>query len=178
MAILEVFPIKSSGHTILDNSSPISERGSMNLIDFNVADDSVNNQIDVAPHRLTSAELDDIVAGIPNGYNDMPVVYDERGVEHVIGKYIKADGSMVSLYQKSISFTRIDVNGSTWATASNALAGMNVDTIISTVLRQSNHSSYYPATGGASSNDFTFLHYRNTIVDIDGAIIQYTKTTD
>lgn len=104
MAILETFPAKS-GHTITDDSSPITERESVNLIDFDVTDDSTNEQTDVTPHRLTSAELDEIVAGVPNGYNDMPVVYDERGTEYVIGKYIKADGSIVPLYKKMIVLT-------------------------------------------------------------------------
>ena len=104
MAILETFPNKS-GHTITDDSSPITERESVNLIDFDVADDSTNEKTDVTPHRLTSAELDEIVAGVPNGYNDMPVVYDERSTEYVIGKYIKADGTSVPLYQKIIKST-------------------------------------------------------------------------
>ena len=101
MAILETFPVKP-GHTITDDSSPITERESVNLIDFDVTDDSTNEQTDVTPHRLTSAELDDIVAGVPNGYNSMPVVFDERGTEYVIGTYINTDGTKQPLYQKTI----------------------------------------------------------------------------
>ncbi len=175
--ILQTFPTKG-GHTITDNDTSITERDILNLIDFDIDDDSTNEKTDINPHRLTSAELDDIVSCIPTGYTDLPIKFDERGTEYIVGRYVKADGSIVPLYQKLITFTRIDVNGSTWATASNALSGMNVETVINTSLRQSNHFSYYPATGGVSSNDFTFLHYRNTVVDIDGAVIQYTKTTD
>ena len=101
MAILESFPNKP-GHTITDNSSPITERDSVNLIDFDVTDDSTNEQTDVTPHRLTSAELDEIVAGVPNGYNDMPVVLDERNTEYVVGCYINSDGTKQPLYERTI----------------------------------------------------------------------------
>lgn len=106
MAILQTFPIKSgSGHTITDNSSPITDRDTLNLIDFDIADDSANQVTDINPHLLTTAELDEIVSGVPNGYGDMPVVIDERGTEYVIGKYIKSDGTIVPLYQKIIQVT-------------------------------------------------------------------------
>lgn len=101
MAILETFPNKG-GHTFTDADSPITNRDTVNLIDFDIDDDSTNEKTDINPHRLTSEELDDIVAGVPNGYADLPVVYDERGTEYVIGKYIKADGTIKSLYQKTI----------------------------------------------------------------------------
>lgn len=103
MAILQTFPIKSgSGHTITDNSSPIIDRDTLNLIDFDIADDSTNQVTDINPHLLTTAELDEIVSGVPNGYGDMPIIFDERGTEYVIGKYVKADGTIKPLYQKTI----------------------------------------------------------------------------
>ncbi len=112
MAILQTFPIKSgSGHTITDNSSPITDRDTLNLIDFDITDDSTNQVTDINPHLLTTAELDEIMSGVPNGYGDMPVLYDERGTEYVVGKYVKADGTIKNIYQRTYIITTGSAEG-------------------------------------------------------------------
>ena len=114
MTMIQAFPSGGSGkggHTILDNGTAITERDTLNLIDFDIADDSTDEETDIAAHRLTSAELDDIVSAVPNGYSNQPIVYDERGTEYVIGKYIKSDGTIVPLYQKYFHFGKGAASG-------------------------------------------------------------------
>lgn len=108
--IIQTFPTKG-GHTITDNDTPITERDTVNLIDFDIDDDSTNEKTDINPHRLTNDELNDIISGVPNSYADMPVLYDERGTEYAIGKYIKADGTIKTVYQKTYIITTGSAEG-------------------------------------------------------------------
>lgn len=187
MAILETFPNKG-GHTFTDADSPITNRDTVNLIDFDIDDDSINEKTDINPHRLTSAEFDEIVAGVPNGYNDMPVIIDERGTEYVVGKYIKADGTIKSIYKKTILGSNINFGEPLIR---------NVEQIVDFKCRRTPNgtdTTYYlisdPGAGGVASD--TGGMYPRIVDDyatmslwggsfsgtIDWATFYYTKITD
>ena len=57
---------EQAGHTIKDNGTSMTDRAAMNFTDFDMADDSANDETDIKPHRLTSSELSDICLPLPD----------------------------------------------------------------------------------------------------------------
>ena len=57
----------SGGHTIKDDGTAMTARAGLNFTDFDVSDDSTNDETDVKAHRLTQEEMADIIYKIPSG---------------------------------------------------------------------------------------------------------------
>lgn len=90
------------GHEIKNNGVAVTERGVMNFTDFDIADDSTNEETDVKVHRLTSAEFSDICTPLPGAISDMPIVFDETGTERIVGEYKYANGTKKPVYEKCV----------------------------------------------------------------------------
>lgn len=95
----------SGGHSIKDNGTAMADESALNFTDFDISDDSTNNETDIKAHRLTSAELQDIVSPLPSAVLDMPVLYDERGIEYQVGWYVLANGKKKPVYKKELTLT-------------------------------------------------------------------------
>lgn len=88
------------GHTILDDGVVMEQRGSLNFVDHDLDDDENNSETIVAPHLLTSEELDELT--MPGTPTDLPVLFDERGTEYQVGWYVNSSGLKKPLYKKTI----------------------------------------------------------------------------
>lgn len=89
------------GHTILDDGTAMVQRGSLNFVDHDLDDDESNSETIVAPHLLTSEELDELaMPGVPT---DMPVLLDERGTEYQVGWYVNSSGLKKPVYEKTVN---------------------------------------------------------------------------
>ena len=56
----------SGGHVIKDNGTAVTQRPTMNMTDFDIADDNTNEETDIKPHRITSAEMSEICSPLPD----------------------------------------------------------------------------------------------------------------
>ena len=97
--------VSKGGHDIKNNGVAVTSRDTMNFTDFDIADDSTNEETDIKAHRLTASELTDICSPLPSAVSDMPVLFDERETEYVVGWYVLANGTKKPVYQKSIAFS-------------------------------------------------------------------------
>lgn len=91
------------GHTIQDDGTDMTSRDALNFVGMEVDDNSEDGSTDVAEHRLTSAEISEIMGGIPNPQPRYPVIFDERGTEYKVGWYILANGTKKPVYEKVIT---------------------------------------------------------------------------
>jgi hypothetical protein len=89
-----------AGHTILDDGVAMTDRPALNFTDFDMSDNSTDEETDVKPHRLTSAELDEIVLPVAHEYEGE--VIDLRGNEIKVGTVIASDGTKKTLWQKTV----------------------------------------------------------------------------
>lgn len=109
-----------SGHEIKNNGVAVTEREVINFTDFDIADDFTNEETDIKAHRLTSAEIADICTPLPGAVSDMPVLFDEREAEYVIGLYVLDNGTKKPVYQKTIVLqNQTNINGTTVDVAEN-----------------------------------------------------------
>lgn len=92
--------VSKGGHDIKNNGVAVTSRDTMNFTDFDISDDSTNEETDIKTHRLTQAEIIDIVSPLPSTPIDMPIVIDETGTEYVIGWYKTSQGK-VPIYEKT-----------------------------------------------------------------------------
>ena len=179
----------NSGHMIKDNGTDMYPREALNFTDFNVQDDSVNDETDIKPHRLTQEELSEIMSKKPAPQDGFPILFDERGVERQVGWYAYSDGTKKSVYEKHFDGKLTNGNGVT-TVYSEFFSDFNVDIVINisgVVLDDITRVAIYPLNttnlnyyieaiieGGdliVQAKGFnTIYHYRFTI--------QYTKTTD
>lgn len=90
------------GHTIQDDGTDMAPRDALNFVGMEVDDNSEDGSTDVAEHRLTSAEISEIMGGIPNPQPRYPVIFDERGTEYKVGWYILANGTKKPVYEKTV----------------------------------------------------------------------------
>lgn len=88
------------GHDIKNDGVAVTSRDTMNFTDFDIADDSTNEETDIKAHRLTSAEIADICTPLPGAVSDMPILFDETGTEYVVGWYKLANGTKKPVYRK------------------------------------------------------------------------------
>ena len=95
----------NSGHLIKDNGTDLYPREALNFTDFNVQDDSVNNETDIKPHRLTQAELAEIITKKPAPKEGYPVLFDETEAERVVGWYKYANGTKKPVYRNDYNFS-------------------------------------------------------------------------
>ncbi len=86
------------GIVIKDNGSSLTERKAVNFTDFDVSDDSTNQETDVKAHRLTSSELAEICSTLPGATTQYPKY---STTEQVVGEWI--DGKPI--YQKTFTGT-------------------------------------------------------------------------
>ena len=57
---------EQAGHTIKDEGVPMTDRAALDFVDFDLTDDSVNDETKIAPHRLSSAEMSEICSPLPD----------------------------------------------------------------------------------------------------------------
>ena len=89
-----------SGHKVSDEGTLLTDRDTLNFTDFDISDDSTNEETDIKAHKLTAAEMAEIMA-IPPGSN----VNDSNPVGTIISfmgtnapnGYLACDGSVVNI---------------------------------------------------------------------------------
>lgn len=91
------------GHTIQDDGTDMTARDNLNFVGMEVDDNDSDGSTDVAEHRLTSAEISEMMGGIPNPTPRYPVIVDERGTEYQVGWYILSNGTKKPVYEKTIT---------------------------------------------------------------------------
>jgi hypothetical protein len=186
----------NSGHMIKDNGTDLYPREALNFTDFNVQDDSVNDETDIKPHRLTQEELSEIMSKKPAPQDGFPILFDERGVERQVGWYVYSDGTKKPVYEKSMIFPYVN-NGTD--RQKHSLAELNIDTLIDCFgMWKRNASGNYgymslinAETTGAYCNTFFSAVENNVLMFalvygasiktmLDKALVtfHYTKTTD
>ena len=82
---------------IKDNGTAVTDRDTLNFTDFDISDDSTNEETDIKAHRLTAGELAEICSTLPGAPTQQPIY---STTEHVVGTWI--DGKPI--YQKTIDF--------------------------------------------------------------------------
>lgn len=93
------------GHTIQDDGVDMTARDNLNFVGMEVDDNSEDGSTDVAEHRLTSAEISEMMGGIPNPTPRYPILFDERGTEYVVGWYILSNGTKKPMYERDFLTT-------------------------------------------------------------------------
>jgi len=88
------------GHDIKNDGVAVTSRDTMNFTDFDIADDSTNLETDIKAHRLTQAEMTEIMSTLPGVPSVDAIVFDERGTEYQIGWYVFANGTKKPVYRK------------------------------------------------------------------------------
>ena len=117
-----------AGHTILDDGVAMTDRPALNFTDFDMSDNSTDEETDVKPHRLTSAELDEIVLPVAHEYEGE--VIDLRGNEIKVGTVIASDGTKKTLWQKTfVHNTAITITSTSTSTVIGSVADLSIDTI-------------------------------------------------
>ena len=88
---------------IKDNGTAVTDRDTLNFTDFDISDDSTNEETDIKAHRLTAGELAEICSTLPGA----PTQYPKYSTtEQVVGEWI--DGKPI--YQKTIDFGALPNN--------------------------------------------------------------------
>ena len=93
------------GHTIQDDGVDMTARDNLNFVGMEVDDNSDDESTDVAEHRLTSAEISEMMGGIPNPTPRYPILFDERGTEYKVGWYILSNGTKKPVYERDFLTT-------------------------------------------------------------------------
>ena len=63
------------GHTVKDDGTAMTQRSGLNFVDFDLTDDSTNDETEIAPHELTNTEWNSIVWPLPPYVPESPTVY-------------------------------------------------------------------------------------------------------
>lgn len=92
------------GHDIKNDGVAVTARDTMNFTDFDIEDDPTNKETDIKAHRLTASELTYICSPLPGAVSDMPVLFDARETEYVVGWYVFSDGTKKPVYEKTVYF--------------------------------------------------------------------------
>ena len=174
------------GHTIQDDGTDMTFRDALNFVGMDVSDNSEDDSTDVEEHRLTSAEISEIMGGIPNPQPRYPVIFDERGTEYKVGWYILANGTKKPVYEKVVDFGALP-NNTSKSVAHNI---SNIDKIISINGSASTGSYWKPIPFGPGSVSWmieTSVNTTNVIIETNQnwseynktyVTLRYTKTTD
>lgn len=165
----------SGGHTIQDDGTDMTSRDALNFVGMEVDDNSEDGSTDVAEHRLTSAEISEIMGGIPNPQPRYPVIFDERGTEYKVGWYILANGTKKPVYEKVVDFGALP-NNTSKSVAHNI---SNIDKIISINGSASTGSYWKPIPFGPGSVSWmieTSVNTTNVIIETNQNWSEYTKT--
>ena len=182
----------SSGHTIENNeSTELTQRNVLQFAgDLETSDDGTNEKTVVTPHELTSAEMAEIMSILPGTPTDLPVLFDERETEYVVGYYVDSNGLRKPVYRKT--FVQTTLSNDTW----NAVATLDATyelREIKGIIHNSTIDYIYPL-GGSSyiTDDIKIVTYCNQQTyelgvfmrrstdswDYAKITIIYTKTTD
>ena len=180
----------SGGHSIKDNGVDMDARAALNFVDFDLTDNSGDDETDVAAHRLTSDEMAEIMSTLPGVPTELPILFDETGAERVVGWYKTSSGKK-PLYEKTVKVDNVASNASGWTTVYSEstselvrVEGYAMDTSDTTYHMAMQHGIYIP-------NDFGFVSlfdaartkvniriFRSNHVFTVILNVQYTKTTD
>lgn len=183
----------SGGHTVKDNGTAMTARSGLNFTDFDISDDSTNDETDVKAHRLTQEEMADIIYKTPN--LDLSQQSVEANIysttEKVIGQW--TDGKL--LYQKTVYVSALpssegEIELNTGIT--------NLDKVWKywgIGIFASGNTFMFPYLSHGSQSSIEYNYIANNYIKIDGAkmmiqvgrdrssvsayiTLQYTKTTD
>lgn len=179
------------GHTIEDNGTEMTQRDTLDFVDFDLEDDDINEKTVVQSHELTQEEFEEIFSsGLPGAITgfDMSNTTCEANIhstdERVIGQWI--DGK--PLYQKSFTFTTgSSSNIDTIGTIANISTAVSIKgylqlanaTIALPWLYNTAVSSAAYAGAMVSGSDVKVMYGGSDYCNRPGSLtIQYTKTTD
>lgn len=161
------------GHTILDpEDTEMTQRANLKFSgDISVTDDSTDEETVVAPHRLTSSELSEIMSTLPSPVN-RGVVYDDT--ERAIGTWFGKP-----LYQKVLTGTlntmidvsTLSIDEMVYINAITILANGNYSVVPNVAVSE----LFYSSTQNGIRSDTTNTYYKDRPYT---CIIEYTKTTD
>lgn len=98
-------PTSKGGHDIKNDGSAVTTRDTMNFTDFDIADDSTNEETDIKAHRLTQAEMSEIMSTLPGAPVSLPIMVDKTGTERQIGWYVLSNGTKKPIYSKTFTGT-------------------------------------------------------------------------
>ncbi len=88
--------VVSKSKSVKDNGTVVTDREVLNFTDFDITDDSTNEETDVKAHRLTASEMADIMSTLPGAPTQQ---HTYSTTEQVVGKWI--DGT-TDVYEKTI----------------------------------------------------------------------------
>ena len=169
------------GHTIQEDGTDMTSRAALNFVGMDVSDNSEEDSTDVEEHRLTSAEISEIMGGIPNPQPRYPVIFDERGTEYKVGWYILANGTKKPVYEKVVTGI-IPSTSETWSTLATIEHGVVIsgdlyvcrgETNVAKLSYYQESQWYIQKTGNVVSKLPNIFYGENYYL-----ILRYTKTTD
>ena len=113
---------KDTQKVVKDNGTAVTDRNTLNFTDFDIADDSTNEETDIKVHRLTAGELAEICSTLPGATTQYPKY---STTEQVVGEWI--DGKPI--YQKTITPSLPSQKG--WVANWVDVSALNIDKMIS-----------------------------------------------
>ena len=166
-----------AGHTIQDASgTDLTQRDTMQFAgDFEAEDDSTDLKTVIMPHELTSVEMLEIMSTVPGSTTQFPVIYDERGTEYVIGKYILSNGTSKPVYEKTTIGTTPSANGTLFNVSS-----LNIDKLITLygVVTQSGGQQLPFNFRSVDGGDTLSAYYlKNAVASYTAQTIQYRASS-
>lgn len=171
------------GHTIQDDGTDMTARDNLNFVGMEVDDNDSDGSTDVTEHRLTSAEISEMMGGIPNPTPRYPILFDERGTEYQVGWYILSNGTKKPVYRRdSQGSGDISIVADSWTDVTSyfGIDTSNIDKIVDTELRRTNKDFTNGLCVSVSDNKLR-IWYGHLVSDTmsNGRItLYYTKTTD
>ena len=197
----------SGGHAIEDEGTELTQRDTLNFIDFDMEDDSTNEKTQVAMHELTSAEMEEIMSNppgpsTPTDFDDLtnrptknvtsmddiitplpsirPRQFKYSTDEQVIGEWINGK----PVYQKTIDVGALPNN--TTKSVLHGISNLGLVIDIYGVFTEGTITQPipFPSTSGsvvlvsASATTVNIVTTSNRSAYTGYVFITYTKTTD
>ena len=195
------------GHAIEDEGTALTQRDTLNFIDFDMEDDSTNEKTQVAMHELTSAEMEEIMSNppgpsTPTDFDDLtnrptknvtsmddiitplpsirPRQFKYSTDEQVVGEWINGK----PVYQKTIDFGALPNNKikSVLHGISNLKMCVDVHGVFTdgttTMTIPFPSASGSTVTAGVSATEVSITTTSNRTAYSGYVYITYTKTTD
>lgn len=167
------------GHIIQDDGVDMTARDNLNFVGMEVDDNSDDGSTDVAEHRLTSAEISEMMGGIPNPTPRYPIMFDERGTEYKVGWYILSNGTKKPMYEKTcVLNSAVTVpTGSNWT--DTGVSNSNIDKLLGLCNVQDGNTTVFDCVNiDKGTNTLIIQSTRNASITVKQFTIFYTKTTD
>jgi len=167
---------------IKNDGTVVTDRDTINFTDFDISDDSTNEETDIKAHRLTSAEMADIMSTLP-GAPVRKKIYSP--IEHEVGEwqeYIDGVLKQKPVYEKIITGTKSSTGNY------SVSVPQNIDDMIIMygTMKVANGDvisfGYYNGNPGDTCQ--AYYHPSDNIISVMGfggtykIILEYTKTTD